>query len=836
MGEVFYFKIYMKKLLFTIIILFSVGIVAQTKVSGVVYDEFKATIPYANVCFKSNKQCVTTDENGKFYIESDSDQKIIVISYVGFKNKEITLTKAVNYNMNITFSGANALEEVKIFSGKTSKKNNPAVDILRKIWERKRKNGLQIFKQYQMNKYEKVEFDMNTIDSAFMKKKVFKGLEFIFKQIDTSKITGKTFLPIFINESLYEVYGDNTGPDKKKEILKANKNSGLGTGNGVDTFVKDLYSEYNIYNNYLTFFDKNFVSPLSTTGINTYNYVLSDTAYIDNKRCFNIVYYPRRKGELTFKGDFWVSDTTFAIKKINMAATKSANINWVKDIYVEQEFDVLNDSVFLLKRDHMMSDFSINKKEKSKGVYGKRTTLFSDYKFDIVKPDKFYKQEVNSYDQQAFNKSDEYWQENRMETLSKNESSVYKMLDTLKTVKKFKQMYNFVTVLASGYYQLGKFDYGPLFSTFGYNDIEGIRVRVGGRTYFGPNDLWRIQGYTAYGLKDNKLKYGVSGRWMVDKKNRLILSAGNRTDIEQIGVSLTTSNDLLGRSFASSSFFASGDNSKLTNVNLTTLGAEIEPFKNLIFNAGFSFRTLQSASPTFKLDYFKNLETGEIASKVKQYEFTVGFDYTPKRLTVGYGVDRLAVESFYPRVFINLSQGLKGVFNSDFEYQKLQLYYRQPILIGSLGRLVTTVEVGKIFGTVPLGLMAVVPGNQSYFTIDNTYNLMNYYEFITDQYSSIHLEHHFNGKIFSRIPFMKKLNWREIIGVKGVYGSISDDNKAINASGINYIAPTKGYWEYNAGIANIFKVFRIDFSWRGSYLELPDAKKFTIKGSFGFYF
>ena len=145
MGEVFYFKIYMKKLLFTIIILFSVGIVAQTKVSGVVYDEFKATIPYANVCFKSNKQCVTTDENGKFYIESNSDQKIIVISYVGFKNKEITLTKAVNYNMNITFSGANALEEVKIFSGKTSKKNNPAVDILRKIWERKRKNGLQIF-------------------------------------------------------------------------------------------------------------------------------------------------------------------------------------------------------------------------------------------------------------------------------------------------------------------------------------------------------------------------------------------------------------------------------------------------------------------------------------------------------------------------------------------------------------------------------------------------------------------------------------------------------------------------------------------------------------------
>lgn len=825
----------MKKFLLVFTFLISLNNVAQTKVSGIVYDDTKQTVPYANVCFKGAKQCVTTDENGKFYMESEADHKILVISYVGFKTIELPLTKSVNYGLKIFFKADNTLEEVKIFSGKTSKKNNPAIDILRKIWERKRKNGLKMFKQYQMNKYEKVEFDMNSIDSAYMKNKLFKGLEFIFKQIDTSKITGKTYLPIFINESIYEVYGDNTS-NKKKEMLKANKNSGLGTGNGVDTFLKDLYAEYDVYNNYLPFFDKNFVSPLSTTGIDTYNYVLSDTAYIDNKRCYNIVYYPRRKGELTFKGDFWVNDSTFAIKKINMAVVKSANINWVKDLYLEQEYEVLNDSVFLLKRDHIMTDFALNKKEKSKGIYGKRTTLFNDYKFDIKKDDKFYKQDINEFNQAAFTKSDEYWQENRMESLNKNEAGVYKMLDTLKTVKKFKTIYNFATVLASGYYQIGHFDFGPIFSTFGYNDIEGVRLRVGGRTYFTPNDTWRVQGYTAYGFNDNKFKYGLSARWMINKKNRFILTAGNRRDIEQIGVSLTTSNDVLGRSFASSSFFASGDNTKLTNVNLTTVGAEVEPFKNFVVNGSFSFRSLESASPTFSLGYFKNLETLEIAPSLKQYEFTVGFDYTPKRLTVGYGVDRLEVESFFPRFFVNFSQGLKGVFNSDFEYQKLQLYYRQPILIGGAGRLVTTVEVGKIFGTVPLGLLAVVPGNQSYFTIDNTYNLMNYYEFITDQYSSLHLEHHFNGKIFSRVPFMKKLNWREIVGIKAVYGSISEENIAINASGIKYQAPTKGYWEYSAGIANIFKVFRIDFAWRGSYLDLPDANKFTVKGSFGFYF
>jgi len=451
--------------------LFSISIVAQTKVSGVVYDEYNQTVPYANLCFKGTRECVTTNEDGRFYMESETTQSVLVVSFVGFKTKEVKLTKAVNYNMKIAFEGANTLEEVKIYSGKTSKKNNPALDILRKIWERKRKNGLYMFNQYEMKKYEKVEFDMNSIDSAFMKRKIFKGLEFIFKQIDTSEVTGKTYLPIFINESLSEVYGDNT-TGKKKEILKANKNSGLGDGNGVDTFIKDLYSDYDIYNNYLNFFDKNFVSPLSRTGINTYNYVLSDSAFIDKKWCYNIVYYPRRKNELTFKGDFWVNDTTFAIKKINMAASKSANINWVKEIYIEQEFDVLNDSVFLLKRDHMMSDFALNKKEKSKGVYGKRTSLYSDHKFNVVKPDKFYKEDVNHFDQDVFKRSDEYWEENRMESLSKDEAGVYKMLDTLKTVPKSKKLYNLATILASGYIQKGIIDFGPIFSTYGYNAIE----------------------------------------------------------------------------------------------------------------------------------------------------------------------------------------------------------------------------------------------------------------------------------------------------------------------------------------------------------------------------
>ncbi|PWA08001.1 DUF5686 and carboxypeptidase-like regulatory domain-containing protein [Flavobacterium laiguense] len=815
-------------------------IFAQTKVSGIVVDKSKQPIPFANVVFKNSSTGTVTNEDGRFYMESPNTYKTLLITSVGFSEKEITLNKSVNYNFTVELSEQESLKEVVIYTGKTSKKNNPALDILRKIWEKKRKNGLYLFGQYQMEKYEKVEFDLNSIDSAFMKKKIFKGMEFIFNQVDTSKITGKTYLPIFINEALIDIYGDNK-LKKVKEITKANKTSGFEGNQQIISFIKDLYSDYNIYSNYLTLFDKSFTSPLSTTGIDVYNYVLRDSAYIDKKWCYNIVFYPRRKNELTFKGDFWVNDTTFAIKKINMAVTKSANINWVKDVYVEQEFDVLNDSVFLLTKDYLMSDFALNKKEKSKGVYGKRTTFYRNHEFNKEKPVDFYKEEVNFRDDEVYNKTEDFWNENRFEKLSKDELGVYKMLDTLQTVKKFKQLYDVVQILASGYINYDVYDIGPIFSTFGYNEVEGFRVQLGGRTYFGPNDPWRVQAFTAYGFDDKRFKYGFAGKWMIEKKNRIIISGGNRRDIEQLGASLTTTNDILARNFGSSAFFTTGSNGKLTNIGLTNAYIAMEPIKNLTFQTGVTYKTLESASPVFSLDYYTTLPTAEnpagvVKSNTTQSEFNIQAMYTPNRRTVAFGVERSIANSPYTTVFANYSQGYKGIINSDFNYKKIEIYYKQPIIIGPLGRTNLILELGKTFGTIPLGLLSIIPGNQTFFTIENTFSNLNYYEFITDQYAMMQWNHDFNGRLFARVPFMRKLNWREFVGVKAAYGTVSDANRAINASGLVYVAPENVYWEYNAGIGNIFKVFRLDFAWRGSYLDTPSTNRFTVKGSFGFYF
>ena len=811
---------------------------AQTKISGVVTDIDGNSVPFANVVFKNSFEGTITNEDGRFYLESNETYPQVVVSFLGFQNKEITLDKKINYNMSIVLQQeAASLDEVVIFSGKTSKKNNPAIDILKKIWDNRRQNGVKKFNQYAYDKYEKLEFDLNTIDSTFTENKIFKGMEFIFQEIDTSRVTGKTYLPIFINEASSKVYGDNL-LGKEREILQGNKNSGFENNNTLIAFLKDLYSPYDVYDNYLKFFDKAFTSPLSKTGVDVYNYVLLDSAYRKDKWCYNIAYYPRRKNELTFKGDFWVNDSTWAIKEINLQASKSANVNWIREVYIEQEFDVLNDSIFLITRDYFMSDFSFQDKEKAKGVYGRRTTLYDNYVFDTPKKKYFYKIQVDPYQYEVYNRPDSFWEENRLEKLNKDELSIYKMLDTLKTVPRFKALYSAASVLASGYYEVDNFDIGPVFSVFGYNEAEGLRVRLGGRTYFSQNDQWRLEGFGAYGFKDDRFKFGISAKALLNRKNRLTLYAGYRKDVEQTGASLTSSNDVLGRNLASSSLITVGANDKLTRVKLATLGFSLEPVKNLNIRLTGSYRSLRSATQTFSVAYER--EDGSIGNTVNQPELQVSAFFTPKRKVSGYGVERTIInQGSFPSIFLGYTYGIKGFLDGEFEYQRIQGLYSHPWNIGGIGRLTSTIEAGKTIGQVNLSLLNPIPGNQTLFSIYNTFSQLDFYEFVSDQYVSLHLKHNFGGRIFQRIPWLRDLNLREVLGFRAVIGSVNQENIDINKSNIVYQSPNKPYYEYSVGVGNIFKVFRLDVNFRGNYLnesEYPNARKFGFTGTFGFNF
>ncbi len=814
---------------------------AQTKVGGTIRDEYGEPIAFANIIFPGSTTGTTSDENGAFYLESDQVFRKLNVSFIGYEPQTLELTSRISLGLNVVLrESAQALEEVVVYTGKQSKKNNPAVDILRKIWARKRTNGLAGFEQYEYDKYEKVEFDLNNIDSSMMKSRVFRGMEFVFDDMDTSRITGKTYLPFFLNETFERVYGNNQTEEVRVDRL-GDRNAGFRGNQAITAFVEDLYNDYDIYDNYLKFFDKSFTSPLSRTGIATYNYVLTDSTFIDNKWCYNIVFYPRRKNELTFRGDFWVADTTFAVKKIGMSVTRSANINWLKDVYIEQEYRLVNDSVFLIDRDYMMTDFSLRKKEDSRGIYGHRTTVYDNYVFDRKRSDAFYQVKTDPYAPQVLNRDSVFWRNARLEELSEDESGIFKMLDTLKTVPKFNTIYNVISILASGYVEIDKWnlDIGDVYSTFGNNQAEGFRIRAGARTYFGQNDTWRLQGYVAYGFRDERFKHGLSAKFLLDRQLRLIMGLGTRTDVEQLGITLTPTTDVLGRSSASSAVLTVGNNDRLTNITLSRAYLQIEPVHNLQLSVGATRRSLRSALPeAFSLDYLDPGSPTGISSSVQQLDLTTSLTYTPGRRTIGYGVEPRQISDNFRRIFVLYSNGVSGLFGSDFDYQRIQFSYTQPWQLGGLGRLLTTVEAGKTYGEVPLALLSVIPGNQTLFTIYNTFPNLDFYEFVTDTYATGHFEHTFNGRIFARVPLLRKLNLRENLGFRVAWGSLSDANRALSApSGIPLLAPTdRLYYEYSVGVGNILKVLRLDAHFRGNYLDNPNARRFSLTGSFGFSF
>ena len=338
---------------------------------------------------------------------------------------------------------------------------------------------------------------------------------------------------------------------------------------------------------------------------------------------------------------------------------------------------------------------------------------------------------------------------------------------------------------------------------------------------------------------DKKVKHGFSAKFLLDRNSRLIVSGGNRRDIEQLGLNLNATTDVLGRSVASGAVLTVGNNNRLSNINLTNLSLEAEPVKNFIMRFGGTFKTLRSALPEeFNLDYVDPESPTGISSEIQQFELMTSLIYTPGKEIIGYGVEPRIITDTYSTLLLNYTVGLDDFLNSDFEYQKVQFSYTQPWQIGGFGRLWTTVEAGKIFGEVPLGLLNVIPGNQTLFTMYTTFPNLNFYEFVTDEYLALHMEHHFNGRIFSRIPILRDLNLREIVGLRAAWGRLSPENVALSApTNIPLIAPTDEiYWEYSLGIGNIFKIFRLDFNWRGNYLDNPDARKFRITGTFGFHF
>jgi hypothetical protein len=534
------------------------------------------------------------------------------------------------------------------------------------------------------------------------------------------------------------------------------------------------------------------------------------------------------------KRNFLVADKNFSITKIKMRVHKDINLNFVRKLSFEKEYIIKDDSIYLPKKDIYIGDFTFsNKGEKNKGLTIKKTSEYYAYVFDKELPSAFYSKNIIRYKPKQFNQTTQYWDS---VSTSSDKKNTYNLINSVKDKKKIKQITGVINTLSTGYINLGAtFQFGQYWNTIVKNSVEGAKIKLGFRTFKTPDDRFRLSGFLGYGTKDKRYKFGTEVKYLLNYKPRIAVGASYLSDIEQLGGKLLSTNGLNANVFDPNALFSRGNNFFLSKVKRTALKFDIEIRKNLHFGISAAHNIIESASPKdFKVDYVDQKNT--IQSEVTDVSTDIYIAYTPGRFEYGFGVEQKMGKNLYPSLVINYHRGFKGILNGTFNYDKIQFKYSQPVILGKLGILIATVDAGKTFGAVPITLLSPIPANQTYWITKNTFSLINYYDFVTDTYVSGHFEQHFNGLILNRIPLIKHLKLRSLITFKTVYGTISDENIAMNKSNIKYTAPTdKMYYEYGFGLENIgyqnIRPIRVDFIWRGKHTSINGlpSPKFAVR-------
>ena len=794
----------------------------QTKVTGKVTDALtNEPIPFATVVFKGTTTGVNTDMDGKYLLTTDAPSDSLVFTLVGYNTVKMRVKKGQDQIINVSLKASKVeLQEVVIKAGE-----NPANIILKNIIRNKDKNDPSRLDAYQYEVYNKIEFDLTNITDKMKGNKLLKPFAFVWDNIDSTETNSKPFLPFFISETLSDMYFKNN-PVNKREVIKASKVSGLENAS-VTQFLGDMYQRVNIYQNFIDLFGKGFISPISDIGLVYYKYYLLDSTYIGDQWCYKLKFKPRRPQELTFTGEFWVNDTTWAVKKINMRIAQDANVNWVEDMAIVQEYTYVESKTWMLSKDILVLDFAA--REEGMSFIGRKSTSYKKFVINNEVPDEIFKGTENIVvSDDAMSRSTDFWDQARHDSLAERELKIYHMVDTIKTLPAFKTYVELITLFFTGYKDLGKIELGPYYTLYSYNPIEGNRFRVGGRTSDDLSTKIQLEGYLAYGLKDEKFKYMGGFKYKISSKPRQFAGVKYRYDVEQLGQSENAFQD----DNILSSLFRRNPATKLNTSETQKVWYEIEWFPGLSNKVTLSHGEFKPLGD-LDISYYANDAKTKVRNSFQttQISFFTRFNYREK--FVAGKVDRISLGSDYPTIQINFTKGLKGVLDGDFDYHKLSIRVDDRLKLSPFGYTYWVLSAGKTWGKVPYPLLEIHPGNETYFYDFAAFNMMNFFEFVSDYYFSGYATHHFDGFFLDKIPLMRKLKWREVAQVKAVWGELQPSNLNLQTNNsLFYSLNKKPYVEVGLGVENIIRILRVDFLWRMSYLENPDISKFGIRGSF----
>jgi len=847
----FYFRAMNRMILPVLLVLSTVSSsFAQTVVKGFVRDATTMKpLPFVSVFFEGGKGVISGEDGSYSIVTQNTNLKTLSFTYAGYKKVSNKIVPRTEQTLNVELQPAGDLAEVKVKARGRSKyrnRNNPAVELIDLVIANKKKNRVTSYNFVQYQQYEKLALSLTNKPEKLQRNRLFKNYKFVLENVDTTTLEGKSLLPVYISEKLSLRYL-RKNPDRDKTVILGEKKVNYGDfldNDGINQYLNNLYANIDIYENNINILAAQFLSPIADMGPTFYRYYLSDTVEVDGTKLVRLYFSPRNSTDLIFRGTMYITlDGNYGVQKINMTISKNANLNWTRELRIAQDFEKADDGRFHVIKSTMMAEFALTKAA-SGGLLGERTVSFKNFLINTPAADSIYdgKDIVNKVT--PVSEKDSFWVVNRHNPLSTTEAKAYYNIDSLRNMKSFKRVGDIFTFLFSGYINMGKWELGNTNTFYSFNPVEGFKLRAGGRTTPKFSSNLFFDHYVAYGFKDKKLKYTAGATYSFNHKsiysfplNYLRISYQYDTKIPGQELLFSSEDNL----FLS---FKRGNNNKWLYNNYFKAEYVREFGKNLSYT--FTFKNWKQ-TPAGDIVYqkvsdnslIKDITTSEISGEIRwapNEQFYQGKNY------------RIPIINKYPVFKLRYINGIKGLMNGEYNYQNLNLRMEKRFYLSQLGYTDATLEGGYIFGKVPFPLLTIHRANQTYAYQINSYNLMNFMEFAGDRFAAANLDFYFNGFFLNKLPLIKKLKLREVASFKILYGGVRDENDPaknpallkfpsdITGQQTTFSLDRKPYIEMSVGVANIFKLIRIDVVKRLSYLENPNITKIGIRTKIRFDF
>jgi len=823
-----------------------------TIIKGVTQDAINGEpLLFASVILIGANAGTTTDSIGKYSITTWQPVTKICVSYLGYKPDTMKVVPGKSQTINFKLYPITTDLKEMVFTAKKKdykNKNNPAVELIKEVIAHKSKNVVESFDYYECQKYQKIVFGVSNIPEKMKNRKILKQFKFVFNNVDTVKVPGKEVLPIYINEELSD-YHYRKHPEAKKEVVNGVKRVTYGKfidDKGLTKFLNYIYQDVDIYQENIYLFTNQFVSPISILAPNLYRFYIMDTVKIRNDSCFKLSFFPRNKEDFLFQGYLYITkDSLYAVRKIDMTVNKDINLNFVKSMRITQTYE-RKDLGWALVEDFVGADFGII--NKGLVIYGEKNLQYLNPVFNLKRPDEYYRGDDIYIKDDATTKTEDYWSKNRPSALSNTEQGIYTTIDSLHNIRAYKRVMKVMELIISGYPSFGPIEFGDFNTFYGFNPVEGSRYKFGFRT---TNDLTKkfvIDDYGAYGTLDKKFKYNSGITYSLT--NRSIYQFPVKS------IRFSTQNDIMIpgqqlQEFQADDYllnFKRGVNDKWLYHKDYTLTYLFELKTHFSYSIQLQTQNLLPAGSLFFNPVNYN-DTTQSISQIHNNSVTVNLRYAPDEKFYQGKIWRVPIASLNPVFFLQYTAGVKasdlpnpsGIFLGQYHYQNLYASIQKRYILAPLGYTDILIEGSKLFGQVPYPLLQVARANQTYAYMPNSYNLMNFMEFVSDQYESIQIDHYFEGFIMNRIPLIRKLKLREKISFKAITGSLSSQNNPALTSGLFQFPTDKNgkptmyslsklpYMEAGVGIGNIFKIFRVNLLRRLDYLDHPNVSVYGVR-------